>query len=251
MDNSKSEIMIKPSIRDAINSFAHDVEEKTGRPFNSFKWPNKLIYFHLINSRHDLYYKSRKQNRIESNYEDYNEVIPCIEMEEVDLVECPCAPASGCTFMRSTHHLPTFLSGWPTSVTNLKGDKRYDPVEWSQFQYKVNNSLEALNKARLFTVKNIGNKPWLYTYITKETRVKSVKLSGVPIDPMEMFLFPVCGEEKNVCDIMDMEFIIEKRLFSSVIDMTYAKLINRNNNTRIGDTLNDDRNAETSADERF
>lgn len=251
------ELFLKLTIGDMIASFAHSVEERTGRPFKDFKWPNKLIYFHLVNQRADIYYQTRKQNRLEGNYEDYNEVLPCVAMQEVDMVECPCAPASGCTFMKSVFPMPKFISGMPTSITTLTGLDRYDYVEWSMFKYEINNRITAANKSMLFTLQTIFNDQWLYTYITREAdgipmKAKFVKVAGVPIDPMEIALYPICGErKKDECNILDLQFIIEKRLINLLFDSTYRKLITMNNSTQIGDTKNDDRNAATSADPRF
>lgn len=251
------ELFWKTTIRDVIAAFSHSVEEKTGRPFKEFKWPPKLIYFHLVNQRADIYYQTRKQNKLEGNYEDYNEVLPCVAMQEVDMVECPCAPASGCTFMKSVFPMPKFVGSMPTAVTTLTGMERYDYVEWSMFPYEINNRISSANKSMLFTLQVLYNEQWLYTYITKEhdgipIRAQSVKVSGVPIDPMEIALYPICGQKpKEQCNILDLQFIIEKRLINLLFDTTYKKLITINNSTQIGDTKNDDRNAATSPDPRF
>lgn len=250
MDN---ELFSTTRIGDIIAAFSHDVEEKTGRPFSSFKWPNRLIYFHLINQRADIYYQTRKQNQKEGNYEDYNEVLPCVLMKEIDIVEaCPCAPPSGCMFMKSVEPIPRFIGGRPTIVTTLTGFEKYDFVEWAYFKHRINNRISALNQTYLFTTYTLNNEQHLYTYITTDVKARNVKVAGVPIDPMEMALYPVCGKKpKNPCDILDLNFIIEKRLINILYDSTYKKLLAYNNGTRIGDTKGDDRNAEASPDPRY
>jgi len=245
------DLLLRTTIRDIIASFSHAVEEKTGRPFIDFKWPNKLIYFHLINQRADIYYQTRKLNQKEGNYEDYTEVLPCVAMQEIDVVECPCAPASGCTFMRSVTPLPKYIGGAPTAVTTLTGFERYNFVDWTMFKHRINNRISASNKGLLYTLKTIGNERWLYTYITNDTKARSVMIAGVPIDPMEIALYPICGEgKKETCNLLDLNFIIEKRLISTLFDTTFKKLITINGATRYGDTKNDDRNAESSPDTR-
>lgn len=250
------ELLINTSIRDIIAGLSHAVEEKTGRPFKDFKWPNMLIYFHLINARADLYYQTRKQNQLEGNYEDYTEVLPCVLMREVDMVECPCAPASKCTFMKGVLPLPAMVGSKPTSVTTLDGLEKYEFVEWTKFQQRINNRLEAANTPMLYTLKTIENKRWLYTYITKEfagipIKAQSATVAGVPVDPMEFAMYPICGKTKTICDILDETFIVEKRLTNLLYDMTLRRLISINTGTRMGDTKNDDRNAETSPDPRY
>ena len=252
-----SELFLQTTIREIIAAFSHAVEEKTGRPFSDFKWPNRLIYFHLINQRAEIIYSTRKQNQLEGNYEDYTEVLPCVEMAEVDMVECPCLPKSGCTFMKSTTPMPRFIGGRPTLVTTVEGFEKYNFVNWSMFKYRINNRNQSSNDANLFTTQNIGNQDWLYTYITKEEagipiKSRATKVAGVPIDPMEMFMYPICGKiPKEPCNILDLKFIIEKRLINVLFDATHRKLITINKGTTIGDTKNDDRNAEASPDNRF
>lgn len=248
-----NELFLKTTIREIIAAFSHAVEEKTGRPFTEFKWPNRLIYFHLINQRAEIYYQVRKQNDIDGSYEDYNEVLPCVAMKEVDMVECPCAPASGCTFMKSVLPMPKMLGGLQKAVvTTLEGANGYNYVDWALFKYRINNRIAAFNKSWLFTRQVIENEEWLYTYITRDIKARNVKVSGTPIDPMEFALYPICGKVKpDPCNILDLNFIIEKRLTNILFDATYKKLIAINNSTKIGDTKNDDRNAETSPDPRF
>jgi hypothetical protein len=253
-----NELFDHTTIREIIASFSHAVEEKTGRPFRDFRWPNKLIYFHLINVRADIVYQTRKQNQLEDNYEDYNELIPCIEMHEVDMTaECPCAPASNCKWMKSVLPLPTYVGSAPTAVTTVDGLNKYDFVEWTMFKHMINNRIQAANDELRYTHRVVKNERWLYTYILKEknivpTKAKAVSVWGVPVDPMEIALYPICGEKpKQNCDILDLKFIIEKRLINLLFDTTYKKLISINNATRMGDTKNDDRNAETATDPRL
>lgn len=235
------------SIRAVINAFSHAVEEKTGRPFSTFKWPSSLIYYHLINNRAAIYYETRKANKLEGNFEDYSEVLPCVEMVKVDIVECPCAPKSGCYFMKSAEPLPGFIQGSPTVVTSLTSMRKYSFVEWSSFAQKINSRFESTNKELFFTTKSIKEKRHLYTYIADDTEAISVQVAGIPIDPIEMFLYPVCGEKKkDLCNILDLKFTIEKRLATGLFDMTYNSLIARNNGTQIGDNTNNDINDNTT-----
>lgn len=252
MEEDRQELLVEHTIRGVISAFSHSVEQRTGRPFIEFRWPNRLVYYHIVNQRADIYYQSRKQNEFENNYEDYSEYISCVEMQEIDIVECPCAPASGCTFMKSKEPLPTFLKGTPILVTKLTGDEKYNHVDWSMFKHRINSRFAASSQELFFTTKTIDDKRWLYTYITRDEKVKSVSISGVPIDPMEMALFPICGEPKpDMCDILDLPFRIEKRLINTIFSSVFEKLIGLNNATRIGDTKNDDRNSEASPDINF
>lgn len=252
--NAKEELILRTSIRDILASFSHAVEERTGRPMIDFKWPNKLIYFHLINQRANLMYEVRKQNKLENHFEDYTEVIPCVSMHEVDMAndDCPCAPASGCTFMKSVHPLPAMVGNKPESVANLTGFTRYDFVPWEHFKHRVSHRFSAMSEGPFYTLKTIENKRWLYTYITDDTKARKVSVSGLFVDPMEVFFFEGgCQPPREICDVLDLEFIIEKRLINLLFSATFQKLVQINSATRLGDTKADDRNAETSFDPRY
>lgn len=248
-----ADLLTSLSIRDVIASFSQSVEQKTGRPFDEFKWPSKLIYFHLINNRADVYYQTRKLNLKDGNFEDYSNILPCVEMLKADMVECPCAPKSGCFWMKSKYPLPTFMTGRPDRVTTLTGLKKYNYVDWSRFRSRISSRITASNKGLLYTIKDNGEKAHLYTYITNEIEAQMVQISGIPIDPVEFKMFPVCGEDEEdcMCDILDLKFDIEKRLMNQLFELTFQTLIRRNGATRIGDMLNDDRNPETAPDPRF
>ena len=56
---------------------------------------------------------------------------------------------------------------------------------------------------------------------------------------------------RDPCNILDLNFIIEKRLTNALYTNTLARMIQINNSTNIGDTKNDDRNAAAAPDPRF
>jgi hypothetical protein len=232
-------------VRDIVSAFKHDVEDRSGRPFSMFRWPPRLIYFHLVNNRATLYYRIRKENKRENNFEDYTQVLPCVEMKKVDYVECPCAPASHCEWMKSVEALPDFVGTLPTTIMTLDGMTEYTYVPWENFSLKMKSRVSTGGRRPLYTVRVINEKRHLYTYILKKDMVhaKSVMVAGIPIDPIEMFLFPVCGKSPDrICSFMELPFSIEKRLTSQLYEMTYISLINKNNNIQLADTKNDDRN---------
>lgn len=243
------------SIRHAVEAFKIFFEDRTGRPSSSMIYPSKLIYFFLKMYRNKVSYEDR-YIKARSN-EDLNVelTIPCVSLEEVDQVECPCAPASGCSFFKSTHPLPRMLNGMPNSVTLIKKDgkqKNYGAftyVDWYNFEDKINGRVRAQATQPYFTMKNINSQRHLYVYANVEeySSLQAVAVAGNFSDPLEVASFPVCGKElKELCSPMDEEFVIEEEIQSKVFELTYAALsgfknastgidlLNNNNNDTVG-----------------
>lgn len=231
----------KTTIREILSAFTIFIKDSSGRPSDDPRWSPKLIYYHLVAQRAELYYQTRKVNQMEGDFEDYSRVIPCVEMKKVDVVECACAPPSGCYWMKSVYPMPTFQNGVPTAVTNLTGGQRYDYVAWDKCKYESHGRIKSLRKQLIYTMQTVGTNRHLYTLITSKIQAKKVKVSGIAVDPIEFFLFPVCGSEPDcLCDLLDMEFEIEARLKKTLFQMTYESLINANQRNPNADKQNND-----------
>lgn len=239
------------SIRHAVESFRHFMEDRSGRPSSSMIYPPKLIYYFLKMYRNKVSYEDRYL-RARSN-EDLNIelTIPCVELQKIDQVECPCAPASGCMFFKSIHPLPVMLNGMPNSVTFIKqhsNQKNYGTftyVDWYNFEDKLNGRVKAQAYQPYFTMKNIQSKRHLYVYgnVEEYSDIKAVAVAANFNDPLEVANFPTCGEKFNiVCNPLDEEFLIEDEIQSKVFELTYNALMGFKNATPGVDILNNNNN---------
>ena len=148
------------TIRNAIDSFRHFLEDKTGRLHSQPAYPPKLVYYFLNMYRNFLTIQDVKSRGVG----DLNTVVtkPCIAFEEVDQVECPCAPVSGCTFYKSKYPIPEIIGGKPVSVTTVDGSRTYDYIKWQDFRDKLRSFLPADRVQEYYTIKTLDNKQYMY-----------------------------------------------------------------------------------------
>lgn len=178
------------------------------------------------------------------------QTLPCIELRKADQIECPCAPPSGCYFLKSLHPLPKMLDGLPLSVTTLLPDchncekeiREFDYVRWYNMQYKINSRIEAQSRGLYYTIKDIDMDRHLYVYVNpRYENLQAVAISAVFKDPLEVIAFPLCGEaESPVCNVLDQEFHIEQELQAQVFEQVFQALIQVRAGTPAGDILNND-----------
>lgn len=239
------------TIRDAVSAFSHFFEDITGRPSSSMRYPPKLIYYFLKMYRNAAAYSDQRLGS-GNNYDLNTEMtIPCVELIKVDQIECPCAPASGCYFLKSKYPLPRMRNGIPNSVTMLKQHKTqqnygiFTYVDWYRFEDKLNGRLSGQALSPYFTMKNIvnGNRHlYVHANIDEYSDLKAVSVALIPNDPLELLSFPVCGSSEQLCNPLDVEFIIEDEIQNRVFEMTFAAL-NGFKSTSLGaDLLNNDNN---------
>lgn len=233
------------TVRNAIDAFTHFLEDSSGRVSRNKVYPHKYVYYYL-----NMY-----TNKFSSDYNkilggaDPNIVltIPCVSLEEIDQVECPCAPAKGCTFYKSEYPIPGMHNGMPLSITTVDGSVSYDYVEWFNIKSKLESRFKPDQTSPYYTFKNIGNIRHLYLY--SSDKVLTPKLATVTasfFDPLEVAYYPVCGKVKQFCSPLEEPFIISKEIQSKVFEATLVALTNTKIVTPYSDILNNDSN-ETSA----
>lgn len=243
------------TIRDAIDAFLHFYEDRTGRPSQSISYPPKLIYYYL-NMYHKRVLFQEKFRRSTLNIDEgIIQTIPCVELRKADQIECPCAPPSGCYFLKSLHPLPKLLDGLPLTVSTLAPDchncekeiREFDYVRWYNMQYKINSRVEAQQYGLYYTMKDIDLDTHLYVYTSdRYPELKAVAVSGVFKDPLEVLHFPLCGEKSRpVCNVLDQEFHIEQELQAQVFELVFQALIQYRAGTPAGDIMNNSNNDST------
>lgn len=222
------------TIRANVDAFRLYLEDRTGRPSNEMVYPPKLIYFYLRMFGDQATYEYLKDDT--NTDEDFTSVLSCVELEKIDVVECPCAPSSGCTWLRSVHPLPKMIDGKPKSVTLIKpkGSKAtnsnfiFDFIDWERFPDMLKGRNQAQSKQLYYTLlTTTGTKSQhLYIYTNSEfSNLKAVRVSAIFRDHLEYCEFPQCGGSIiNTCNPLDEEFVINKNIKARVFDLTYNAL---------------------------
>lgn len=185
---------------------------------------NRHIYNKLLTSRSRLLSDiSKKRQKINQwNYQ----TLPCVELIQAPLHECPCIPPSGCTILRTKYRLPKPLSNYDKhliqSVTSLEGDTIFSEISWENKKYKNSNKYTA-KKPDYF----IRDK---YLYITVITSLQVVSITGIFQDPMEVYDYPsFCEEDCTDCEdcsnIMDRDFPIDGEDSDVLVQMAVEELL--------------------------
>lgn len=207
--------------RDMINGFVEMVSENDGRLTQDKPWSNRLIYYYLKMYRARLIW-DKKQKKLPISRSTYA-ILRCIEMELVDMVDCPCIPASGCHFLKSVEAIPKDITGQYASITSTLGNKTYDYLRWEQFEEKLNSRFPAERVKPYYTIKSYGEESYLYIYADNDKEIVSGTL--LPEEPLDVLAFPNCGEENLICDPLDREFVLDAELVPILYELMFDKLI--------------------------
>lgn len=152
--------------------------------------------------------------------------IDCIGLNKVDLVECPCAPASGMYWFKSDYPLPKIIEGIPLAVKSVEGFTEFSYVRWFDMEHKANSQDKADSMQNYYTFKNVNNNFHLYIYSTRGLDdLQGVSVAGIFQDPLDLLSFPSCGKiRKEPCSPLDELFIIPQEIKLEVFKETFRTL---------------------------
>jgi len=141
------------------------------------------IYSKMKTSRSFLLKRELDRRKSAESISEWNiQTIPCVSMVLVPPHECPCAPPVGCKILRSECTIPkpiqSNLTGpYLTDVTSLDGSTIFTATSWSRKKYRNADKFTA-SKADYFLRDE-------YLYITVNTDLEAISLSGIFEDPDE------------------------------------------------------------------
>lgn len=186
---------------------------------NEISFPKRLILFWLKAARARLIKEKLKREELSKfNYQ----TIPCIQLESVDQSECPCAPKSGCTFLRTVEPIPKALA--IISVTSLLGNISYNYVGWDKMRYKTVGRFAAAQNKPYYTIKDVGDGAHLYLYNSKHQ--KKISVTAIFEDPLDVQCFPDENGNVNCCDDpWEQEFLIDADLVSTMFDLAMGSMM--------------------------
>lgn len=147
------------------------------------------------------------------------QTINCIEMEEVDKADCPSAPPSGCTWLKSKCTIPKTLK--IISVSDISGNETFAHVDWDKEKYKAKSRIKSLRSKKRYTFKDTGE--GLHIYILNDCYLKLISLSAIFEDPYCAATF--CGQNKELtCNPLETPFKTDKSLLDRIIRTAWATL---------------------------
>lgn len=184
---------------------------------------SRHIYNKLLSVRSRLLFQKVNKNQ-KINQWSY-QTIPCIELIEAPIHECPCVPI-GCKILRSKYKLPKTLSGLSRhiiqSVTTLDGQENISESSFELEKYRKGNKYTP-TKPHYY----IRNE---YLYITNMRSLEVITLTGLFDNPLEVYNFQGFCPELNCpdCDCisyLDLEFPIDPELEDPIIELSLKELV--------------------------
>jgi hypothetical protein len=209
------------SYRDSVEYFKHVPLDSSGYQSDDLGWSDRVIVEHLLDVRTS---EIKQRQLVGIPIDKHNEqTLPCIELEEVDAVDCPCPPPSGCIWLKSNDILPRMIS--LTSVSSIDGSINFNPVDWTKLKYKVNSRIKSNQKKKYYTTRDTGE--GTYLYILNDDFLKAVSLTAIFEDPYCAFSFPKCGEQniEALCNPWNVDIKTDRSIFEAIIRKAWQILL--------------------------
>jgi hypothetical protein len=204
-------------LREHIDAFRLYLSDSTGRPSDDITHPNRLIGYEIVSAANaTLKSIDKKELKL---------IAPtiCISLKEADIVECPCAPSSGCTYMRSILSIPEIM-GLPIDISFADASKTYTYIEWNKMQHALSSRTQAVKQGSYYTFKKLAEEIHLYVYHRKDvTSLKTVQVTAIPLDPIE-WAKADCNGAKFDCNPMDVQLTIPETYRPQVFQAVMQKL---------------------------
>ena len=200
-------------------------------------WSERLILFYATKARSAILKAKLDDKR--SKVSHFNkQTLSCVPLKTLDINECPCAPPSGCTFVRSEFPIPMPISRY-LEIDTILGNRDIDYVEWGDFRNKLRSRMALDREGPYWTIRNLGDGHYLYLYNFSQ---KFATVTSIFEDTIEVFLYPDCsGEVKNKCaQYLDFPFVIDDGYVSFVLEAAYRMLALKTPNTDELINQNDD-----------
>lgn len=193
-------------IRDHISAIKVLIEDPSMHPQHTIAYTNKMVYYALVLSKDSYMFEVRNNPNIRKKPMQEKYFIPCIQMEEVDISECPCAPNVGCTWMRSKRYLPKFRTEKldvvkPVDTINTES---YGFINWNDI-VDLKKSRKSQNLDNKYSVRNHLGKYRLYVHIFGGVKPQMLSALAEIEDIQELMKF-IQGE-CGCCDSVECGFL--------------------------------------------
>jgi hypothetical protein len=230
----------KDTIRRAIAKFLATPGDYSGYLSDDNGWSEEAIADHLISVRASVLRDALRTG--EGVTEFSYQILDCVEVKLLDKNECPCAPASGCVWLRTKHPIPKPIS--IKSVSDNIGHETFDKKKWTELKRIKHSRIKSARNKRYFAFKESGTSEYyLYIHVpeAEDMMLQSITVQGIFAKPIEAEKVPRCGKQSKLpfCNPMDIPFFVEEELQEIIFNRTWATLIQLRNSAPM-DNLNND-----------
>ena len=211
-------------IRDHISVIKTLIEDPSVQPQHTIAYTNKMAYYALLLSKDSYMYEVRNAPGFKNKSTQTKYFIPCIEMEEADQNECPCAPNVDCTWMRSKRFLPRFRGNKLDVVkpADTINQDDYGFINWNDItDLKMSRRSKYLDNK--YSIRNHLGKQRLYVHVFNKVKIKTVSALAEIEDMYELmkFMQSECGCDEMECGFLDRNMDIpsehKKNIISNAI----------------------------------
>ena len=206
------------SVREVISEVRIDL-----RANNIDDWlPSAYIHSKLIDAT-SLFVKREADDKRLQRYPDLWVTIECLEMEEVDLIQCCDLDIPKCkTVMRSKKKLPNAFStrfGYVLKVSSVDYDRDYLPTTPREYKYITNREFVDKSK-RYYWIEN-GH------LSIPGSLVQNVRVRGMFLNKAEALKFNACGNLDGGCiNFLDQDFVAPEHLLKNIKDAVVMSILN-------------------------
>jgi len=207
-----------------------------GIPSNDGRYSSEYLYSQLKTMRAKRLRQKLDQFAFISNYTF--STIDCIPLVLGQFSDCPCF-TSDCFILRSKYQIPqliSYRSGLYLKVFTISGKEisETSKIKENNKQYRKTQ----VNELGYFFHNN-------YLFIVGSTTLKTVMLTGIFVDPLELEEIPLCDPEGNplngTCfNPLTENFPIDEELYEDIEAMIIQKILTFEQSTT-EDTENNDR----------
>ena len=210
--------------RDVVENWKHFVVDRSGFESRSSGWSDKAILDQFLLLRSTVFRQLMLSGADigEQNLQN----LDCIQLEEVPRSSCPCAPPSGCKWLKSVKVLPKYID--IISVNTVDGGEIFSYLEWDKIKYRTTYSRSNNQSKNYYTVRTSGADTHLYILTDKMLKIVSATL--LLEDPYCAIEFPKCCEEpssadlEKICNPWDTPFLMDSALISQIFNIAWQTL---------------------------
>lgn len=180
---------------------------------------DRLVYDKLKSTRSLLIKREIDKKRQVSDW--IVQTIPCFELATALPNDCTSCgvPAPGCKILKSVNKLPkpvqSVVGPELEAVTTMDGNKVFSKTNWVKKRYKSGDKYTSAVED--YFIKDE------YLFITTNSLLKYVSVSGVFEDPLEPVGLDACGA--TCINPLEQEFYLDGHLTDAVIEMTVQQLV--------------------------
>lgn len=184
---------------------------------------SRHIYNKILTTRSRLLSQKAKSKQ---KISDWNyQTISCIEMIEVPIHECPCAPYADCvTVKRSRYPIPRVMHDYNGNlidyVMTIDGGDKFDYSNRRELLHVGGNKYTASRR------RYIIDKGYIYAYGVDVPKILQMRaLFEDPIEAMNFISYCPSESVDNCIDILDIEFPIDNDTIDTLIQLSVEELI--------------------------